>query len=332
MFQLLLDVGPHCHCLYAVLVLAALVFLASQLWKMLQQLNHESRADIPPGRLGLPFIGETIQFMAAINSGKGFYDFVRVRSLRYGNCFKTTVFLLFFVLIIDPSFEEGIEFPWTQGVESYTPETANPDKVIEAFATVGGSHKLDGLPNKSAITWMVKYLEENEDVLDAIKSRLSSFTSWEKSLKKLFLTLDDLNEMPYGSKVNKESLRMASVVPWFPRLVLQDCEIKGYKMKKGWTVNIDVTSIHLDPMVYSEPNSFDPSRFDDKSKPYSFLAFGMGTRTCLGMNMAKAMMLVFLHRLLTTYKWKVLDPDSSIDKWALFSRLRSGCPVHVTRL
>lgn len=82
MFQLLLDVGPYCVCFYAVLVLAALVFLASQLWKMLQQLNQECRADIPPGCLGLPFIGETIQFMAAINSGKGFYDFVRVRSLR----------------------------------------------------------------------------------------------------------------------------------------------------------------------------------------------------------------------------------------------------------
>ncbi|WRX29971.1 Cytochrome P450 - like 10, partial [Theobroma cacao] len=92
MFQLLLDVGPNCHCLYAVLVLAGLVFLASQLWKMLQELNQESRADIPPGSLGLPFIGETIQFMAAINSGKGFYDFVRVRSLRYGNCFKTSIF------------------------------------------------------------------------------------------------------------------------------------------------------------------------------------------------------------------------------------------------
>lgn len=33
-----------------------------------------------------------------------------------------------------------------------------------------------------------------------------------------------------------------------------------------------------------------------------FLAFGMGGRTCLGMNMAKAMMLVFLHRLVTTYR------------------------------
>ncbi|XVF73781.1 hypothetical protein PTKIN_Ptkin13bG0009700 [Pterospermum kingtungense] len=183
----------------------------------------------------------------------------------------------------------------------------------------------------SAITWMVKYLGENEEVLDAIKAEQLHLA--QKTSTKLFLTMDDLNEMPYASKVVKESLRMASIVPWFPRLVLQDCEVEGYKIKKGWNVNIDSRSIHLDPMVYSEPNDFNPSRFDlDESKPYSFLAFGMGARTCLGMSMAKAMMLVFLHRFLTTYKWKVIDSDSTIEKWALFSRLRSGCPVHVTRI
>ncbi|EOY14823.1 Cytochrome P450, family 722, subfamily A, polypeptide 1 isoform 1 [Theobroma cacao] len=488
MFQLLLDVGPNCHCLYAVLVLAALVFLASQLWKMLQELNQESRADIPPGSLGLPFIGETIQFMAAINSGKGFYDFVRVRSLRYGNCFKTSIFgethvfvsstssakailnndwgrftkgyiksiaelvgnqsllcasqqhhkllrgrlvNLFStnsisrlvkqfdelivhtlsgwedggtVIVLDEalqitlkamckmllSLESGLELellqedvghvckamlafplrlPWTRfykGLQARKRIMGTLEKIIsrrrrgldaaaddflqrllleDDNSCSDGLHRLSDAEiqdniltmiiagqdtTASAITWMVKYLGENEDVLDAIKAEQLHLL--DKTSKKLFLTLGDLNEMPYASKVVKESLRMASVVPWFPRLVLQDCEIEGYKMKKGWTVNIDVRSIHLDPMVYSEPNNFNPSRFDDESKPYSFLAFGMGARTCLGMNMAKAMMLVFLHRLLTTYKWKVLDSDSSIDKWALFSRLSSGCPVHVTRL
>ena len=39
-------------------------------------------AEIPPGNRGLPMIGETLQFMAAINSNKGFYDFVQIRRLR----------------------------------------------------------------------------------------------------------------------------------------------------------------------------------------------------------------------------------------------------------
>jgi len=54
--------------------------------------DHESTAGIPPGNRGLPLIGETFQFMAAVNSSNGFYDFVKVRRLRYGNCFKTNIF------------------------------------------------------------------------------------------------------------------------------------------------------------------------------------------------------------------------------------------------
>ncbi|KAK8513963.1 hypothetical protein V6N13_005140 [Hibiscus sabdariffa] len=140
----------------------------------------------------------------------------------------------------------------------------------------------------SAITWMVKYLGENEEALDAIKAEAEQLA--DKTSKNPFLTLDDLNEMPYASKVVKESLRMASVVPWFPRLVLEDCEIEGYKIKKGWNVNIDARSIHLDPRVYNEPHKFNP------------------------------------------WRWKVMDSDSTTEKWALFSRLRSGCPVKVTRI
>ncbi|XP_042497334.1 abscisic acid 8'-hydroxylase 3 [Macadamia integrifolia] len=182
----------------------------------------------------------------------------------------------------------------------------------------------------SAMTWMVKYLDENQDVQEMLRAEQLQLIS--KTPFGSVLTVEDLNEMPYASKVVKESLRMASVVSWFPRVALSDCEVEGFKIKKGWIVNIDARSIHLDPTVYHDPNKFYPSRFDDESKPYSFLAFGIGGRTCLGTNLAKAMMLVFLHRLVTMYRWKVIDPDPSLEKWSLFAKLRSGCSVSVMPL
>lgn len=36
----------------------------------------------------------------------------------------------------------------------------------------------------------------------------------------------------------------------------------GYKIKKGWSVNLDVVSIHHDPQVFPDPEKFNPSRFD----------------------------------------------------------------------
>lgn len=44
--------------------------------------KNKSSVGIPPGNWGLPFVGETLQFMAAINSTKGVYEFVQARRLR----------------------------------------------------------------------------------------------------------------------------------------------------------------------------------------------------------------------------------------------------------
>ncbi|KAJ6336184.1 hypothetical protein OIU78_012733 [Salix suchowensis] len=476
-----------CICFYAVLLLGGLLILYPRFVKMRRYRNQAAEADIPPGSCGLPLIGETIQFMAAMNNGRGFCDFVRARRLRYGNCFKTNILGLpqvfvsstesarkilnnesgkftkryiksiaelvgdqsllcashghhklirgclaylfstssvsvfikqFDELVVKSlgSWQDGdkivvlhqateitfkamcrmlmslenepelqmlqedithvceamlafpIRLPWTRfykGLKARKRIMSTLDLIMTERRRCSHGNQKDFMQcllvedekagsdetyrmtdteikdniltmiiagqdtTASAITWMVKYLGENQHVLDTL--RAEQLHRAEKMSPGQFLTLEDLAEMPYASKVVKESLRMASVVPWFPRLALQDCEIEGFKIKKGWNINVDATSIHLDPNQYNEPNKFNPSRFNDDSKaPYSFLAFGMGARTCLGVNMAKAMMLVFLHRLITTYKWKVIDSDSSIEKWTLFSRLKSGCPVQVT--
>ncbi|KAK1298676.1 Cytochrome P450 90D2 [Acorus calamus] len=180
----------------------------------------------------------------------------------------------------------------------------------------------------SAIAWMVKYLDENQEIQETV--RAVNFPLKSKDPDTL-LGLDVLSEMTFASKIVKETLRMASIVSWFPRVALRDCYIEGYRIMKGWIVNVDARSIHWDPTVHDEPTKFHPLRFnEDSTKPYSFLAFGTGGRTCLGMNLAKAMLTVFLHRLVTTYRWELIDKDSSLEKGALFPRLRSGCPIHVT--
>ncbi|KAF8726939.1 hypothetical protein HU200_019425 [Digitaria exilis] len=108
--------------------------------------------------------------------------------------------------------------------------------------------------------------------------------------------------------------------------------IQGFHISKGWIVNIDARSMHYDPKIYDNPTTFDPSRFngEDTKQPYSYLVFGAGGRTCLGMNLAKIMMLIFLHRLVTTFRWEMADDDTSLEKWAMFPRLKNGCPIHLT--
>ncbi|KAJ7006446.1 abscisic acid 8'-hydroxylase 3-like [Populus alba x Populus x berolinensis] len=126
------------------------------------------------------------------------------------------------------------------------------------------------------------------------------------------LTWSEVNNMPYTNKVINETLRRATILPWFSRKAAQDFEIDGYKIKKGWSINLDVVSIHHDPEVFPDPEKFDPSRFDAPVKSFSFLGSGSGPRMCPGINLARLEICVFIHHLVIRYKWKPLDKDDSV--------------------
>lgn len=191
----------------------------------------------------------------------------------------------------------------------------------------------------SAITWMVKYLADNkvfQETLRSVQLELKQQQQQQEEEADHDL-LQHLNSMELAYMTVKESLRMASIVSWFPRVALEDCQVAGFHIHKGWIVNIDARALHYDATLYHNPTMFDPSRFKGEhsmhtKQPYSFLVFGAGGRTCLGMNLAKIMMLIFLHHLVTTWRWEMADDDPSLEKWAMFPRLRNGCPIHLARI
>ncbi|KAF3943934.1 hypothetical protein CMV_029553 [Castanea mollissima] len=154
----------------------------------------------------------------------------------------------------------------------------------------------------AALTWIMKFLGENPEEHRQIQANRKDGE---------YLTWSELNKMPYTTKVISETLRRATILPWFSRKAAQDFEIDGYKIKKGWSVNLDVVSIHHDPEVFPDPEKFDPSRFDEPLKPFSFLGFGSGPRMCPGINLAKLEISIFIHYLVCRYKWRALEKDDS---------------------
>ncbi|XP_061360988.1 3beta,22alpha-dihydroxysteroid 3-dehydrogenase-like [Gastrolobium bilobum] len=210
----------------------------------------------------------------------------------------------------------------------------------------------------AAMMWSVKFLHDNREALDILREEQLSLTKMKP--EGASLNHEDLNKMRYCLKVVKETLRMSNVLLWFPRVALQDCKIEdlklkglclslvflasmtmlltirvamtGYDIKKGWHVNIDATFVHYDSDLYKDPLKFNPQRFDEMQKPYSFMPFGSGPRTCLGINMAKVTMLVFLHRVTSGYTWTLDDLDTCLEKSAHIPRLRSGCPITLKSL
>ncbi|XVF59672.1 hypothetical protein PTKIN_Ptkin07bG0294500 [Pterospermum kingtungense] len=77
----------HYDILIVAVICIGITIFASKAWRW----TSTDKASIP-GRLGLPFLGETFSFLSASNSTRGCYDFVRLRRSRYGKWFKTRIF------------------------------------------------------------------------------------------------------------------------------------------------------------------------------------------------------------------------------------------------
>ncbi|KAI3450984.1 hypothetical protein Pfo_007649 [Paulownia fortunei] len=76
---------------YSAVILSSVIAIGvAVLLKWFLKRAERRKGDIP-GKLGIPFLGETLSFLVATNSSKGCYDFVRLRRIRHGNWFKTRI-------------------------------------------------------------------------------------------------------------------------------------------------------------------------------------------------------------------------------------------------
>ncbi|XP_039015742.1 abscisic acid 8'-hydroxylase 3-like [Hibiscus syriacus] len=162
----------------------------------------------------------------------------------------------------------------------------------------------------AALTWLIKFLGENPAVLEELREEHLQIQANRKD--GTGLTWSEVNNMPYTNKVLSETLRRATILPWYSRKAAQDFEIDGYNIEKGWSINLDVVSIHHDPETFPDPEKFDPSRFNATLKTFSYLGFGSGPRMCPGMNLAKLEICIFIHHLVCRYKWRALEKDDSV--------------------
>lgn len=94
------------------------------------------------------------------------------------------------------------------------------------------------------------------------------------------------------SIILKETLRLSPTVQYCRRIcsranVIQVSKRKSVPVEEGTVLCIPVYSYHHDPVIFCEPNSFIPERFDNTApkelmERRVFLPFGTGPRSCLG--------------------------------------------------
>ncbi|KAJ1408834.1 Cytochrome P450 [Sesbania bispinosa] len=176
----------------------------------------------------------------------------------------------------------------------------------------------------TAMTMALNFLNHSPPALSKLMEE-----NMELKRQKTNCSWTDYMSLPFTQNVISETLRMANIVNGIWRKAVKDVEIKGYLIPKDWCVMASLTSVHMDANNYENPFNFDPWRWEKIGAVGSnncFTPFGGGPRLCPGLELSRLELSIFLHHLVTTYRW-VAEKDEII--YFPTVKMRKKLPISV---
>uniref|UniRef100_A0A9I9E8R0 Beta-amyrin 11-oxidase-like n=1 Tax=Cucumis melo TaxID=3656 RepID=A0A9I9E8R0_CUCME len=153
-----------------------------------------------------------------------------------------------------------------------------------------------------AAIWALLHISQNPRIFQMAKEEQESIIRQRPSTQK-GLTFQEIKQMKYLMKFINEVLRRNTVAP----------TNFHYTVPKGWTVQIWGVAVHMDSRIYSNPQEFDPSRWDNYTpKPGEFIPFGLGSRFCPGSELTKLEITILLHHFILNYKMELVNQNCNV--------------------
>jgi cytochrome P450 len=122
----------------------------------------------------------------------------------------------------------------------------------------------------------------------------------------------------------EESLRLLNVVQFRHRICVEDTKVGDAQIRQGQAIFLVHAAANRDPSNYPHPQKVDL----DRKAPTDHLAFGKGTRACVGAQLARVEMFEVASRLMDRFPDMRLDPDAEPPAFAsLF--IRSMRPLNI---
>ncbi|KAG5231019.1 cytochrome P450 [Salix suchowensis] len=210
------------------------------------------------------------------------------------------------------------------GVEKAMKRTAkNLDHATEKWLEEHKQKKASGTglilaaSHTTAITLTValSLLLNNRDVLKKAQDELDIHVSRERQVKE-----SDMKNLVYLQAIIKETFRLYPAAPLsIPHELMEECTIGGYHILAGTRLFTNLSKIHRDPQVWSDPDEFRPERFltdhkncDFRGQHFELIPFGSGRRMCPGVSFSIQILNLVLATLLHGFKIETLN-DALID-------------------
>ncbi|KAI1912869.1 hypothetical protein LOZ61_003073 [Ophidiomyces ophidiicola] len=157
------------------------------------------------------------------------------------------------------------------------------------------------------------HLADNPDVLAELRIQIRSLCkARECTAQELSWTV--LEQLSYLRYIVMESMRVTSSVTGRLARIAPDetLKYKGWEIPPGTPVSMDHHFTHLDPTIFPEPKKFNPDRWKIASESGNsldryFLPFGRGSRMCIGMNLAKAIIYRTIATVVQNYDFDLFE-------------------------
>uniref|UniRef100_F6SZ84 Thromboxane-A synthase n=1 Tax=Equus caballus TaxID=9796 RepID=F6SZ84_HORSE len=211
----------------------------------------------------------------------------------------------------------GVEnFDIVRQVFSSTKSTANPsqrhqprplsrpltvDEVVgQAFIFLIAGYEIV----TNTLSFATYLLATNPDCQEKLLREVDHFN--EKHTAPEYCSLQE--GLPYLDMVIRETLRMYPPAFRFTREAVQDCELLGQRIPAGTVIETAVGALHHDPEHWPRPEAFDPERFTAEAwrrqRPFTYLPFGAGPRSCLGVRLGLLEVKLTLLHLLRKFRFE----------------------------
>ena len=210
----------------------------------------------------------------------------------------------------------------TQDVE--TGRTFQDSDLVDLFLTlIAAGHETSA----NALSWTLYCLAAQPERQDALAARVREVIGDGAVEADHVAPLEDVR------RFLEEAMRLFPAVPLIGRRPLRNCHLGAETIRADSLIFIPIYAIHRHHALWSDPDLFDPNRFQVSStttRPRcAYMPFGAGPRICIGSAFAMLEMVVGLATLLARVRVRLSHGDAPKPIQRVTLRPQGGMTLHL---
>ncbi|XP_008820831.1 cytochrome P450 1B1 [Nannospalax galili] len=165
----------------------------------------------------------------------------------------------------------------------------------------------------AALLWLLILFTRYPDVQARVQAELDQVVGRDR-----LPCMGDQPNLPYVMAFLYETMRFSSFLPvTIPHATTANTFVLGYYIPKNTVIFVNQWSVNHDPVKWSNPEDFDPARFLDKDGfinkelASSVMIFSVGKRRCIGEELSKMLLFLFISILAHQCNFKANQKEPS---------------------